>query len=63
MRVITISAPRLGIAYQLRPKPGRETVMRAGAGIFYDRGSGQALQAFSGYPFIQSKSLPNVPFP
>ncbi len=29
-------APRFGLAYQLHQQPGHETVLRAGAGIFYD---------------------------
>lgn len=33
-------APRIGMAYQLSQKPGRETVLRGGFGVFYDLGSG-----------------------
>jgi hypothetical protein len=46
-------APRLGVAYQLSQKPGAETVVRGGWGIFYDLASqavGTALLN-SFYPF------------
>ena len=32
-------APRVGVAYQLRQKPGQETVLRGGFGVFYDLAS------------------------
>lgn len=48
-------APRLGIAYQLWNHPGRESVVRLGAGIFYDLGSGPAGAAFSSFPFSANK--------
>ena len=57
-------APRFGLAYQLSQRPGRETVLRGGVGIFYDLGTGQAANAFSAvFPFAASKFLFNVPFP
>src|SRR5437660_3224351 len=37
-------APRLGAAYVLRNKPGHETVVRGGAGVFFD--TGQQLGSF-----------------
>ncbi|HEX8116766.1 MAG TPA: carboxypeptidase-like regulatory domain-containing protein, partial [Pyrinomonadaceae bacterium] len=37
-------APRAGAAYLI--SPGRGTTLRAGLGIFYDLGTGQAAQAF-----------------
>jgi hypothetical protein len=40
-------APRIGVAYQLRQKPGHETVMRAGVGLFYDTGNANSL--FGGF--------------
>lgn len=36
-------APRIGVAYQLQQRPGRETTLRAGGGLFYD--TGQVLSA------------------
>jgi hypothetical protein len=57
-------APRFGLAYQLSQRPGRETVLRGGVGIFYDLGTGQAANAFSAFfPFTAAKFLSNVPFP
>ena len=40
-------APRLGIAYQLSNRPNWATVVRAGAGIFYDLGYGQLGDVFA----------------
>lgn len=58
-------APRFGLAYQVVQTPGRELVMRGGAGLFYDLGSGQAAQGFASAPYTVNKTpLPvNVPFP
>jgi hypothetical protein len=45
-------APRAGLAYQIFPKLG--TTIRAGAGLYYDTGNGQAAQAFgSVFPFTR----------
>ena len=52
-------APRLGIAWQLRPG----LVFRAGAGIFYDLGYGTIANAASAFPYVQSKTLLNTSFP
>ena len=57
-------APRIGIAYQLFQKPGRETMLRGGGGIFYDLGYGSIMNAFgSAYPYVASKIIPNALFP
>jgi Carboxypeptidase regulatory-like domain len=59
-------APRLGIAYRLHKAAGRETVVRGGAGLFYDLGNGSAVwSAFNnGFPnYTNSIPLFNVPFP
>ncbi|HKC65714.1 MAG TPA: TonB-dependent receptor, partial [Pyrinomonadaceae bacterium] len=46
-------APRVGLAYQIGTNEGHELVLRAGAGIFYDLGNGQAAQGFgSVFPFV-----------
>jgi hypothetical protein len=55
-------APRLGIAWQ--PFRTRDTVVRAGFGMFYDLGyafAGTALSP-SNYPYSRSRTLTNVPF-
>jgi hypothetical protein len=49
-------APRFGAAYKLNRREDRETVLRAGAGVFYDLGSGP-LGAVSGFwPFQTTTS-------
>lgn len=40
-------APRFGISYQVSRTPGRETVLRGGAGVFYDLGTGILAGEFS----------------
>jgi hypothetical protein len=56
-------APRIGVAYNVLRKAGREMVVRGGVGIFYDLGSGPASDAFVRFPFVRTKSLSLVPFP
>jgi hypothetical protein len=57
-------APRVGLAYQLSPHQGRELILRAGLGIFYDMGNGQAAQGFgSVFPFVAVKRFTDVQFP
>ena len=57
-------APRFGVVYQLVQKPGRETVLRGGAGIFYDLGYGSIVNAFgNAYPYGTTKQLFGVTFP
>src|SRR6266496_2515128 len=36
----TAFAPRVGVAYKLNQKSGRETILRGGFGVYYDLGSG-----------------------
>ncbi|HEX8145466.1 MAG TPA: TonB-dependent receptor [Pyrinomonadaceae bacterium] len=57
-------APRAGIAYQLSADEGRELVLRAGIGIFYDLGNGQAAQGFgSVFPYVAVKRFADVAYP
>lgn len=58
-------APRLGAAYVLVDTPGRETVLRGGAGVYHDLTSGQVGSAYDtfNFPFGVSKGLSNVPYP
>ena len=57
-------APRVGLVDQLSTTPGRELLLRAGLGLFYDLGNGQAAQGFgSVFPFVAVKRLTNVPYP
>jgi hypothetical protein len=52
-------APRLGVAWQLRPN----LVVRAGAGIFYDLGYSAVADAESAFPFAQEKVVFGSSFP
>src|SRR5262249_17956931 len=54
-------APRIGAAYQLFNKPGRETVLRGGWGIFYDLGMGILGNAVTNFPSLQFKSATGNP--
>jgi hypothetical protein len=57
-------APRFGLAYQLAGSSGHETVLRAGAGLFYDLNSLLSSTGFSNYiGFATSVSYSGVPFP
>ena len=58
-------APRVGIAYQLSQRQGRETVVRGGFGIFYDLGSSTAgsVASSGAAPYGSSKFLFGVPLP
>jgi len=56
-------APRIGIAYQLSQRAGRELVIRGGFGAFYDTGFGVSANGFQLYPFTASKNLTNVTYP
>jgi hypothetical protein len=56
-------APRFGAAYRLNRREDRETVVRGGAGVFYDLGSGP-LGAISAYwPFQTTSSSLFDPLP
>jgi Carboxypeptidase regulatory-like domain/TonB dependent receptor-like, beta-barrel/TonB-dependent Receptor Plug Domain len=58
-------APRVGVAYQLSQKQGRETVLRGGFGLFYDLGSATVtnVAAAGSFPYGTRKSLFNVSIP
>jgi hypothetical protein len=57
-------APRLGLAYQIHSTPGRESVLKAGVGVFYDLGNGPVGQAFGfSFPFEATKLLFSPTFP
>ena len=52
-------APRLGVAWQVRPN----LVLRAGAGIFYDLGYGGVSDGSGTWPYVQQSVFSNLPFP
>jgi hypothetical protein len=61
-------APRLGVAYQFRQVPRWETVLRVGAGLFYDVATAGAtfLPLINGFPnylttFVSKPTLPVTP--
>jgi hypothetical protein len=41
-------APRVGVAFQLNRTPGKETVLRAGGGLFYDTGTTLSAEGYYG---------------
>ena len=56
-------APRVGIAYNMDERPGREMVIRGGIGLFYDLGYGATAGAFTGAPFSSVRTLTQQKFP
>ena len=56
-------APRLGIAWQLRPSPHWSTTLRAGVGIFYDLGQGSLGGVTSYFPYGTTKIISPSPTP
>ncbi len=55
-------APRLGVA--VRPLRGLEPILRAGVGMFYDAGGGQAAQVFGSVePYTSVRRLEAVAYP
>jgi hypothetical protein len=55
-------APRLGVA--IKPLRGSDTMIRAGVGIYYDAGGGQAAQVFgSVQPYTSVRRLEGVAYP
>jgi Carboxypeptidase regulatory-like domain/TonB dependent receptor/TonB-dependent Receptor Plug Domain len=56
-------APRLGLAYVLNTQPGHETVLRGGAGVFFDTGQQLGSYGYLGPGFAASTFYGGVPFP
>jgi hypothetical protein len=52
-------APRIGIAWQLRPN----LVLRVGAGMFYDLGYSSIANGTTAFPYVQQKLILNTSFP
>ncbi len=55
--------PRLGIAYQVRQTPGRETVVRGGLGKFFDMGNSLGSNGFNGIGFSNTQVYFGSSFP
>ena len=57
-------APRFGVSYMLSQRPGLETVLRGGIGVFYDMGTAQSTLGFTLPPFSTGfVTTVNVPYP
>jgi hypothetical protein len=56
-------APRLGAAWQVKNEPGRELIIRAGGGVFFDTAVQPALGAFHGIGFTSYAHFLNAPVP
>jgi hypothetical protein len=56
-------APRAGLAWAPKTEPGKELVVRAGGGVFFDTGNQAGLHAFTGLGFANSIHFSDVPLP
>lgn len=56
-------APRVGVAWIVHGDPGQETVVRTGAGIFFDSNNQTASYGFEGLGFSATNFLQNAPVP
>jgi hypothetical protein len=56
-------APRAGVAWAENSEPGKELIVRAGGGVFFDTSNQPALRAFSGLGFANSIHFANQPLP
>ena len=55
--------PRIGMAYHLSDRAGRETTLRGGFGVFYDTGNDLSGQNLARYPYQANRIVTNVVFP
>jgi len=53
-------APRLGLAWTAHNTPNRETVVRTGAGVFFDTDNQLATQGFTGLGFVGYRTYSGV---
>jgi hypothetical protein len=56
-------APRLGVAWTAHDKPGAETVIRAGGGVFFDTSNELAINGFDGVGFRAYQETFGSPLP
>lgn len=56
-------APRIGFAYQLRQRPGADTVLRGGFGLFYDTGNNLGTMGYWGIGISGTTNFTGVPAP
>jgi len=56
-------APRIGVAWAIDDRPGRELVLRAGSGVYFNSGNEAISGAFSALGFSATEHFENVPVP
>ncbi|HEY6849556.1 MAG TPA: TonB-dependent receptor [Terracidiphilus sp.] len=56
-------APRLGVAWTANNRPGRETVLRGGGGVFFDTANELATQGYNGIGFQALETYFGSPLP
>ncbi len=56
-------APRLGIAWTPNVQPGRETVVRAGGGVFFDTANEIAALGYDNFGFSANQTYSGIPIP
>ncbi len=56
-------APRVGVAFQLSDRQGRETMLRGGFGVFYDLGTGPLGNSASSFPYQRRVTYTNIYYP
>jgi Carboxypeptidase regulatory-like domain/TonB dependent receptor len=56
-------APRFGAAWTVDSETGKELIVRAGAGAFFDTGNQPTIGAFNGAGFASTAHFYNVPIP
>ncbi len=56
-------APRIGAAWVARDQPGKELIIRAGGGVFFDTGTQPGLEAFGGIGFSTSAHFLDATIP
>lgn len=56
-------APRVGVAFLLNDRPGLETNLRGGFGVFYDFGTGPLGNSASSFPYQRRRTYSNIYYP
>jgi hypothetical protein len=56
-------APRVGAAFMLSERPGAETKIRGGFGVFYDLGTGPLGNSASSFPYQRRQTYSNIYYP
>ena len=56
-------APRVGAAYQMSRRPGRESVLRGGVGLFHNALLGPVGNIYGVFPYSRQQIVRNVTYP